>query len=140
MMEYFSLEQRISDAQQLQPFLAGGVRQQVARAVAAIGGDVYRSATAGGLIGGGTAGNAEQVSPSMSPASSFATLLSCSCAYHVAGLQTHVCRWAQGIHTELSLALGAALDRRVRCERRCSTPFRGQGSHQQGHLAQICKS
>ena len=39
-IEYFSLEQRISDAQQLQPFLAGGVRQQVAQAVAAIGGDL----------------------------------------------------------------------------------------------------
>ena len=35
----------------------------------------YRSATAGGLIGGGTAGNAEQVSPSMFPANTFATLL-----------------------------------------------------------------
>ncbi|CAL8465822.1 g5358 [Coccomyxa elongata] len=39
-VEFFCLEQRISDAQQLMPFLGGGVRQHVARAVAAVGGDI----------------------------------------------------------------------------------------------------
>lgn len=39
-VEFFCLEQRISDAQQLMPFLEGGVRQQVARAVAAVSGDL----------------------------------------------------------------------------------------------------
>ena len=52
-VEFFCLEQRISDAQQLTPFLEGGVRQQVARAVAAIGGDLTAvQALVGSLVAG----------------------------------------------------------------------------------------
>ena len=39
-MEYFTLEQRISDARRLQPFWSEDAQQEVARSVAAINGDL----------------------------------------------------------------------------------------------------